>query len=101
MVRSGLGVLLVTILLAAPAQAQDRYALASGCYALTANGAQVAKTAGGGYRTTAGAGERFRLQATALGRYLLYGADRDVLAHGRGPLPVSPERVQSEAAPSE
>jgi hypothetical protein len=98
-VRVALGVLLA-VLLAAPAEAQDRYALAGGCYALTANGAQVAKTADGGYRLAA-QGERFRLQATALGRYLLYGTGRDFLAHGRGPLPVSPQRVQSAAAPSE
>ncbi len=101
MVRSGVafGVVLA-LLLAAPAAAQDRYALAGGCYALTASGAPVAKTADGGYRT-AGQGERFRLQATALGRYLLYGSGRDFLGSGRGPLPVSPQRVQSLPAPSE
>ena len=99
MVRTGVA-LIMAVLFAAPAQAQDRYALAGGCYVLSANGSPVTKTADGGYRT-GGQGERFRLQATALGRYLLYGADRDFLAHGRGPLPVSPERVQSEAAPSE
>ena len=49
MVRFGLGVLLA-VLLAAPAQAQDRYALAGGCYVMTSGGAQVAKTADGGYR---------------------------------------------------
>ena len=95
-----MGVLLLAGLLAAPAQAQDRYALAGGCYVLSAGGAPVTKTADGGYRT-GGQGERFRLQATALGSYLLYGAGRDFLGHGRGPLPVSPERVQSAAAPSE
>jgi microsomal dipeptidase-like Zn-dependent dipeptidase len=99
-VRIGLGVLLA-VLLAAPAQAQDRFALAGGCYALTANGAQVAKTADGGYRAGGGQGERFRLQATALGRYLLYGTGRDFLGQGRGPLPISPERPQSATAPSE
>ena len=87
-------------MLAAPAQGQDRYALAGGCYVLSASGAQVGKTADGGYRT-AGTPERFRLQATALGRYLLYGSGRDFLGYGRGPLPISPERVQSQAAPSE
>jgi hypothetical protein len=99
-VRVVVGVLLLAVLLAAPAQAQDRYALAGGCYVLSANGSPVTKTADGGYRT-GGQGERFRLQATALGRYLLYGAGRDFMGRGRGPLPISPLRVQSEAAPSE
>ena len=99
MVRIGLGVLLA-VLLASPAEAQDRYALAGGCYVLTNGGSQVAKTADGGYRLGS-QGERFRLQATALGRYLLYGTGRDFLGYGRGPLPVSPERVQSQASPSE
>jgi len=79
----------------------------------------VAKTADGGYRASAGQagdGERFRMQATALGRYLLYGRDRDFLASGRQdvtpelpqplPVPVPPvgttrEHIQSEASPSE
>jgi hypothetical protein len=39
-VRIGLGVLLA-VLLAAPAQAQERYALAGGCYVLTSGGAPV------------------------------------------------------------
>ena len=84
MVRIGLGVLLA-VLLASPAEAQDRYALAGGCYVLTNGGSQVAKTADGGYRLGS-QGERFRLQATALGRYLLYGTGRDFLGYGRGPL---------------
>ena len=95
MVRIGLGVLFAVLLVAAPAEAQDRYALAGGCYVLTSGGSQVAKTADGGYRLAAG-GERFRLQATALGRYLLYGSGRDFLGYG-GLIP----RVQSQASPSE
>jgi hypothetical protein len=98
-VRVALGVL-IAVMFAAPAEAQDRYALAGGCYVLTSGGSQVAKTADGGYRLGS-QGERFRLQATALGRYLLYGSGRDFLGYGRGPLPISPERVQSQASPSE
>jgi hypothetical protein len=115
--RSGIasGVATVALLLALPATAlaQDddaRYALANGCYALkAADGAFVVKTGDGGYRagaTAAQNAERFRMQATDLGRYLLYGKDRDFLALGKKPvapgLPVGQqERIQSEAAPSE
>jgi hypothetical protein len=61
-----------------------RYALANGCYALRSQsaGGFVAK-APGGYTATAGsagAGEGFRMQATALGSYLFYGRDRDLMA---------------------
>ena len=99
--RAGVAFIVALVVAApAPARAQGRYALAGGCYVLTTGGTPVTKTADGGYRA-GGAGERFRLQATALGRYLLYGAGRDFLGYGRGPLPVSPERVQSQAAPSE
>ena len=81
-------------MLAPPARAQDggdapqaedaRYALAGGCYALRSQdlGRYVVKDAGG-YRASAeviGAGEPFRMQATALGRYLFYGAARDFMA---------------------
>ena len=70
---------------AGEAQAQDRYALAGGCYVLksAATGKFVAKAADGGYRASAdgaGGAEPFRMQATALGRYLLYGAKRDFMA---------------------
>jgi hypothetical protein len=95
-VRSGVALVLAVLTFAAPASAQDRYALAGGCYALTANGSQVAKSADGGYRLGA-QGERFRLQATALGRYLLYGAGRDFLGYRDGLL----ARVESQATPSE
>ncbi len=108
--------LTVTAALAAvpAAQAQDRYALANGCYGLKSlsTGSFAAKAAGGGYAATAeqGKAERFRMQATDLGRYLLYGAGRDFLAHGKPepveslplPLPSTPgERIQAETAPSE
>ena len=108
--------LLLSAVLAAPAQAQDRYSLANGCYALKApNGKLVAKTADGAYRATSDRGEPFRMQATDLGRYLLYGKDRDFLAYGTQqvvdlpsipPLPKAKaaqlgKRVQSETAPSD
>jgi hypothetical protein len=96
----------------APAQADDaRYALANGCYALKSlsTGRFVAKTSDGAYRATATApAERFRMQATALGRYLLYGRGRDFLALGSQepvpgvPLPIGAgERVESAATPSD
>ena len=60
----------------------------------------MAKTADGGYRASAGQagdGERFRMQGTALGRYLLYGRDRDFLASGRQD--VTPELPQPLPVP--
>lgn len=69
--------------LAAPsASAVDIYSFANGCYSLrdmTANrfvvrqGSRYAATA-----QTIGGGTPFRMQATALGRYLLYGPDRNM-----------------------
>ena len=61
------------------ARAQDRFALVGGCYALksAASGKFVVKTADGRYSASAGGAggaEPFQLQATALGRYLFYGA---------------------------
>ncbi len=51
-----------------------RYSLVHGCYSLSpAGGAAVGKQ-GGGYVVGASA-EAFRMQATDLGRYLLYGRD--------------------------
>ena len=119
MLRShlALGLALTAVLAAAApaAQAQDRYALANGCYGLKSlsTGSFAAKTADGGYAAGAdqAKAERFRMQATDLGRYLLYGKDRDFLANGTPepvdslPLPLpagSPgERIQAETAPSE
>src|SRR3954454_7440430 len=68
-----LGGALAALLLAAPAaRAQDdaRYALAGGCYQLRSNA--LARVVAGG--------DAFRLQATELGQYMLYGPKRDFLA---------------------
>jgi microsomal dipeptidase-like Zn-dependent dipeptidase len=101
-------VALAALALAAPAAAQEitRYSVANGCWALKApNGRFVAKS-GDGYRasaaTMAGA-ERFRMRATTLGRYLLYGRAGDFLAAGSGGLPiVTPaNRVESAARASD
>jgi hypothetical protein len=64
-----------------------RYALAGGCYGLksVAAGRFVAKGADGRYTASAagiGAAEPFRMQATALGRYLFYGRKGDFMAAG-------------------
>jgi hypothetical protein len=75
-------------LFAAPASAQDdaRYQLVHGCYALqTSGGKFVVKADGGAYRATAGSvgeAEPFRMQATRLGSYLLYGKARDFMSGG-------------------
>jgi microsomal dipeptidase-like Zn-dependent dipeptidase len=84
-------------LVAAPASAaeQTRYSIVHDCLALKAPGGFVAKT-GNGYAASAsgvGGAEPFRMQATALGRYLLYGTERDFLA-------LDGERVVSAAQPS-
>jgi hypothetical protein len=86
--RSLIGCLaLLAVLAPATADASNdkaRYALVHGCYALqsAATGKYVVKS-GGGYAATAAApaaAEAFRMQATALGRYLLYGKASDFLA---------------------
>ncbi|WP_205696533.1 Coagulation factor 5/8 type domain-containing protein [Conexibacter sp. SYSU D00693] len=91
--------------LAAPAAAHAadddaRYALVHGCYALQsqASGKFIAQTATGYRATASGAGEAepFRMQATQLGQYLLYGKDRDFLA-GDGTA-VEPAAQPSPAA---
>jgi microsomal dipeptidase-like Zn-dependent dipeptidase len=67
--------------------AETRYSLAGGCYSLRSNGTgkYVAHQADGRFAATArvpGAAEPFRMKATALGRYLLYGKGRVFLAKG-------------------
>ncbi len=62
---------------------QTRYSLVGNCYSLqlAGNGPFVAKDAiGYGTVGSAGGAERFRMQATDLGKYLLYGTARDFLA---------------------
>lgn len=60
-----------------------KYALVHGCFALrAASGQYVAKDGAGGYAATAAGvagAEPFRLQATDLGRYMLYGRAGDFL----------------------
>ncbi len=75
----------------------DRYTLVHGCYGLRAagDGRFVVKDALG-YRlgpAAAGAATPFRMQATALGRYLLYGPDATM------PAATPPTLVTSTATP--
>ena len=86
-----------------------RYALANGCFALRSQslGNFVAK-GDGGYRASAatvGEAEPFRLKATELGQYMLYGRAGDFVARG-GQEPTDllggapPNRVKPAARPS-
>jgi hypothetical protein len=75
--------LLAAVAAAAPAHAADRYALAGGCYALQAPDGRFVVKQGDSYRATAadaGSAEPIRMQATALGSYLLYGKGRDFVS---------------------
>ncbi|MCW2681572.1 MAG: hypothetical protein JWM62_2973 [Frankiales bacterium] len=89
----------------APRQAapEDRYALAGGCYAVQdrSSGRWVSRTTDGFTATAASpaAAEPFHLQATDLGRYLLFGTARDFLAGETGPR--AGDAVVAAAAPSE
>ncbi len=59
------------------------YGLVGGCFAVQALSGSYVADQGAGYAATAGGPDQaqgFRLQATALGRYLLYGRDQKVLA---------------------
>ncbi|WP_320668662.1 membrane dipeptidase [Patulibacter defluvii] len=74
---------------ASAAELPTRYSLVHGCYALqsVATGRFVVRRADGGYRAeaiAAGGAEAFRMQATALGRYLFYGRDRTAITRGDG-----------------
>jgi hypothetical protein len=96
---AALGALVSVLALAGPAAAQDgdaKYRLVHGCYALEAGGKLVVKDPAGGYTVSAtdgGAAEAFRMQATTLGQYLLYGRARDFLGTDGG-------SVAAEAQPS-
>ncbi|MGI9021098.1 MAG: hypothetical protein ACR2G3_10350 [Solirubrobacterales bacterium] len=69
---------------ASTASAEDRYSLVHGCFALrSVSRDQYVAKSGNGYTATAAspaAAEPFRMQATDLGKYLLYGAAEDFLA---------------------
>ncbi len=77
----------LALLAAAPAARADdtRYALVNGCFSLTSHGTPVAADSG-----------PFRMQATALGSYLLYGTKQDFLARTQ---PLG--RVGRATAPSD
>jgi microsomal dipeptidase-like Zn-dependent dipeptidase len=91
-----------------PAAAADVYAYANGCYALrdTSTERFVVRDALGYAATarTADAATPFRLQATALGRYLFYGPDQrmpsagalDTLSATAAPGPAADWRVAEE-----
>ena len=80
--------LLLIVPSAGAADANARYKLVHGCYALqTAAGKFVAKKDGGGYAASAGAasaGEPIRMQATRLGEYLFFGKAGDFVAADDG-----------------
>src|SRR3712207_2129737 len=77
------------------AQAETRYSLTKGCFTLAAGDRHVVRAPDGAYRATGAAAdaERFRFQATELGRYLLYGRGAEFLTAGpdspAGELPVA------------
>lgn len=66
---------------------EDRYALAGGCYSvLSQEGRYVSKTESGFEATVedVSAAEPFHFQATDLGRYLMFGSQKDFLAVSEG-----------------
>jgi hypothetical protein len=86
--------------LAAATGNDRRYALANGCYAFRSRstGRYIAKDRGG-YAVSAatkGAAEPFRMQATALGRYIFYGPDHQMMSGVRSG--VSAAAVPRETA---
>jgi hypothetical protein len=74
---------------AAPATKQTRYSLAGGCYAVRSRTTGQLLAAGSG---------PFRMQAAALGRYLLYGAHADFLADAGAPSVVAATTTPSTRA---
>ena len=102
-------VLVLTLLVPASGQAaseQTRYSLVHGCYALrSVQSGQLVTKADGGYAATAGSvgeAERFRMQATDLGRYLFYGTAEDFLAvSGDGIAPAGQPSDDSDWTVSE
>ena len=90
--RAALVAIVGALTLAAAADADDRkppnrYSIAGGCYAVQpATGGFLMRSLDGysDRGTAPSRSEVFRMQATALGRYLLYGRDREFLAAGDG-----------------
>ena len=83
---------------------EDRYAMAGGCYGLQAASSErwVVRTADG-YAAKAGRrgkAEPFHFQATDLGRYLLFGSERDFVARGGDPV-TGKDAVVADTAASE
>ena len=81
---------------------EDRYAMAGGCYAVrsAATGRYVSRSDGApaavaGPRAKA---EGFRFQATDLGRYLLFGTRKDVLAASEGAVGKAAKDVTDSGA---
>jgi microsomal dipeptidase-like Zn-dependent dipeptidase len=78
--------LLLLLAIAVPASAADRYAFAGGCYAMrAADGDRYVVRGEDGWRATAASAEgaeAFRMQATALGRYLLMARDGSFITAG-------------------
>ena len=65
---------------------EDRYAMAGGCYAIGTRDRWV-KRSGDGFRASArrvAGAEALHFQATDLGKYLLYGTEKDFVAAGSG-----------------
>ena len=68
-----------------------RYGLVHGCYALQAADGRFLAKAGDTYAAIAadaGSAEAFRMQATRLGDYLLYGVHKDFLADSGNGVPA-------------
>jgi len=66
---------------------EDRYAMAGGCYSIRASGGPYVRRNDGGYSASAAtdqAAEPFHLQATDLGRYLLFDSKRHFVAASEG-----------------
>jgi microsomal dipeptidase-like Zn-dependent dipeptidase len=87
----------LALALAAPGTAapkQSRYSLVHGCYSLQPAAGGFVQKSGDGYDTRGTApprSEAFRMQATDLGSYLLFGRDRDFLAVDGGSIAPAAE----------
>ncbi len=62
---------------------EDRYAMAGNCYAISSSDGPITRTADG-FGVGGGEAEPFFFQATALGKYLLYGTVADFLSASEG-----------------